>query len=78
LRALVLFLAPGLQALAQVAQEASGQRAVDSRWSSSASGSLYRPDRDRVVPELVLDDPRPLTSVRAEDSGLRLLMIGVP
>src|SRR5438045_1355037 len=60
LHASVVVLAPGLEALAEIAQEAPGQRAVDQTVVVRERQVHDRPDRDRVVAELVLDDPRPL------------------
>src|SRR6478609_4842810 len=70
---LVLVLAPGLQLLAEVAQEATRECAVDEAVVVREGQIHDRPDRDHVLAELVLDDPRPLDDrVGAEDPRLRL------
>src|SRR6476646_3180349 len=66
-------LVPGLELLAQVAQEAARVGAVDEAVVVRQGDVHDRANRDHVVAELVLDDPRPLDKrVGAEDRGLRL------
>src|SRR3569833_2997901 len=70
---LVVRLAPALEALLQVAQEAARVRAVDEAVVVRQREVHHRADRDRVVAVLVAHDPRALDDrVRAEDAGLRL------
>ena len=57
-------LVPGLEPLAQVAEEAAGERAVDQPVVVRQRQVHDRPDRDHVLAELVLDDPRPLDDAR--------------
>src|SRR5690242_15294456 len=57
---LVAVFAPALQLLAQVAQEATSEGAVDQAVVVRERDVHDRADRDHVLPELVLDDPRPL------------------
>ena len=62
-----------LEPLAQVAEEAAGVGAVDEPVVVRQRDVHHRPDRDHVLAELVLDDPRPLDErVGAEDRRLRL------
>src|SRR3990170_6781719 len=71
--ALVLRLSPALELSAQVAQEAAREGAVDEAVVVGEGQVHDRADRDHVLAELVLHDPRPLDDgVRAEDPGLRL------
>src|SRR4030095_16414545 len=73
LRSLVVALAPGLETLAQVAQEPARVRAVDETVVVRERDVHDRPDRDHVLAELVLDNPRALDErVGAEDRALRL------
>src|SRR3954451_4851728 len=70
---LVAVFAPGLELLAQVAQESAGERAVHEAMVVRERQVHDRADREHVFPELVLDDPRPLDDrVRTEDRGMRL------
>src|SRR5690242_12199047 len=70
---LVAVFAPGLQLLAQVAQEATRERAVDEPVVVREGQVHDRANRDHVLAELVLDDPRSLDDrVGAEDPRLRL------
>ena len=65
---LVVRLVPGLELLAQVAEEAAGEGAVDEPVVVRQREVHDRPDRDHVLAQLVLDDPRPLDDrVGAED-----------
>ena len=57
-RTLVVALAPALELLAQVAQEPAGVGAVDQAVVVREREVHDRPDRDHVLAELVLDDPR--------------------
>src|SRR4029077_7114665 len=64
---------PGLQLLAQVAQEAAGQGAVDETVVVRQRQVHDRANRDYVLAAGVLDHPRPLDDrVCAEDPSLRL------
>src|SRR5712692_5215923 len=70
--ALVVGLAVRLELLAQVAQEAARERAVDEAMVVRQCQVHDRPDRDHVLAPLVLHDPRALDDgVCAEDPGLR-------
>src|SRR6478672_8254933 len=70
---LVAVFAPGLELLAEVAQEAARERAVDETVVVREGQVHDRADRDHVLAELVLNDPRPLDDrVGAEDPRLRL------
>src|SRR5438477_5309856 len=66
-------LVPGLQLLAQVAQEAAGQGAVHETVVVRERQVHDRPDRDHVLAAVVLDHPGALDDrVGAEDRGLGL------
>src|SRR5512132_2807103 len=70
---LILRLAPALELLAQVAEEASGERPVDQAVVVRQGEVHHRSDRNHVLAELVLDDPRALDDrVRTQDRRLRL------
>ena len=59
---------PRLESRAQVAEEPARVRAVDEAVVVREGHVHHRPDRDHVLPELVLDDPRALHDrVGAED-----------
>src|SRR3954447_4809846 len=65
---------PALEPLAQVAQEAARVRAVDETVVVRERDVHERTDRDDVLAERVLHNPRALHErVRAEDAGLRLV-----
>src|SRR5439155_24617866 len=64
---------PALEPLAQVTEEAPRKGSVDEAVVVRERDVHQRPDRDHVLAELVLDDPRPLDErVGAEDRGLWL------
>src|SRR3954451_24136199 len=66
-------LVPALEALTQVAQETSGERTVDEPVVVREREVHDRPDRDHVLAELVLHDPRAFHDrVGAENPRLRL------
>src|SRR4051812_1257115 len=68
---LIVRLAPLFEPLAQVAQEAARERAVDQPVVVRERQVHDRPDRDRVGAVVVADHPRPLDDgVGAEDRGL--------
>src|SRR5689334_23276544 len=73
MRALVRRLVPVLELVAQVAKEASGECAVDKPMVVRERQVHDRTDRDHVLAQVVLHDPRALDDrVRPEDPGLRL------
>src|SRR5574337_154218 len=72
--ALVRGFVPALEPGAEVVQEEARVRAVDEAVVVRERQVHDRADRDHVVPELVLNDPRALDErVRAEDRRLRLV-----
>ena len=76
---LVSRLVPGLELVAQVAEEASGKRAVDEAMVVRERQVHDRPDGDHVLAELVLHDPGAFHhGVRAENRCLRLADHGRP
>src|SRR5437763_176188 len=72
-------LVPGLELLAEVAEEPPGKRSVDESVVVRERQVHDRADTDYVLAELVLDHPRALhNGVRAEDRRLWLADHGGP